>query len=268
VEISFAVWNVEKFKYLPQRVRAVSALIQNHSPDVFALLEFLEKKAARKLIRTDYFREYDFGVTDSVRGMEILVGWKRRKFSQVLYTQRRDFQASNLDLRPGGLLSVFPVSNEEVCTNFLFLHTDSGTDAAAFENRSIMFRKIWSLQQALAQIPEQNGSARLIAMGDLNTMGRRGGPNAKAEIAGLSADAEQKGMRLLSKSHDTTWSSDGARTSNLDHVLASSELTFVRQQPSDAEITLDGWISRYGDERVNFAKNISDHCLLFGRLRN
>ena len=264
---SFAVWNVEKFKFSPQRARAVGQLIKNHDPDVFGILEFLAKDAARKLVRSDDFQAYDFAFTDSEQGIEILVGWKRGKFAQALYTQRRELQVGNRRLRPGGLISVLE-KNSEVFTNLLFLHTDSGTDSQAFKNRQAMFGKIWSMKRALEKLPEQNGQARLVAMGDLNTMGRKGGPNAAEEIAKLDADAQDKGMRILAKSHEHTWSSDGKKKSNLDHVIASTDLQFKNLQagPPPAQVLVDGWVNRTGEARTNFVKNISDHSLLFAEI--
>jgi hypothetical protein len=99
---SLAVWNIERFNYTPQRVRAVGQLLTKHDPDVFGILEFLAKDAARRLVRSDDFQPYDFAFTDSDQGIEILVGWKRGKFAQALYTQRREMQVGNLRLRSGG----------------------------------------------------------------------------------------------------------------------------------------------------------------------
>jgi hypothetical protein len=263
---SFAVWNVEKFKYLPQRVRAVGQMIANHNPDVIGILEFLDKDAARRLVRSDHLSDYDFAFTDSARSIEILVGWRRGVFDQVLYTQRRELQVGNINLRPGGLLSVLP-KNADAFTNFLFLHTDSGKDPQAFANRKLMFDKIWSLRERLAALPEQGGEARLITLGDLNTMGQTNGSSAAEEIAALEQAALANSMRVLPKTHAHTWSSDGKRMSNLDHVIASSELAFKPQEPAPAEVLVDGWVNRTGAERVNFVKNISDHSLLFGEVR-
>jgi Endonuclease/Exonuclease/phosphatase family len=266
---SLAVWNVEKFRYLPQRVKAVGELIASHNPDVIGILEFLDKDAARRLVRSDALAGYDFAFTDSDQGIEILVGWKRGVFEQVLYTQRREMQAGNRRLRPGGLLSVLEKGQTSAggrFNNLLFLHTDSGTDAQAYLNRQAMFGKVFSLRAALANLPEQRGQARLIALGDLNTMGRQGGPNGAAEIAALQAEAAAKGMRLLPKTHPHTWSSDGVRKSNLDHVLASDELRFKPVPGGTAEVLVDGWVNREGEARKNFVRNISDHSLLLARL--
>lgn len=264
---SFAVWNIEKFNYVPQRVRAVGQLIKSHDPDVFGVLEFLAKDAARKLVRSEDFLDYDFAFTDSDAGIEILVGWKRSKFAQVLYTQRREMQVGNRRLRPGGLLSVLE-KDSGTFANLLFLHTDSGTDDKAYRNRQALFGKIWSMKRALERLPEQNGQARFVAMGDLNTMGRVGGPNAAAEIEELRARALTSGMRMLPKTHDKTWSSDGTRSSNLDHMIASADLQFVPQPAGTgpAEVLVDGWVNRSGEARRNFVRNISDHCLLYAQV--
>jgi hypothetical protein len=266
---SFAVWNVKRFQAHPQRIRAVGQLVRTHDPDVFGILEFLDKEAARRLVRSDEFKPYDFAFTDSAKGIEILVGWKRGRFAQALYTQRREMQAGNLNLRPGGLLSVLDEA-DGVFTNLLFLHTDSGKDAGAFANRQAMFGKIWSLQRALAALPEQRGSARLVALGDLNTMGRTGGPNAKTEIAGLAQAALANGMRLATKTHPHTWRNVGGTKSNLDHVVASAELGFVPQAGPGgalADVGVDGWVHRSGQALDSFVRNISDHCLLHATLR-
>lgn len=265
---SFAVWNVKRFQAHPARIRAVGQLIRAHDPDVFGILEFLDKEAARRLVRSDEFQPYDFAFTDSAKGIEILVGWKRARFVQALYTQRREMQVGNLNLRPGGLLSVLDAA-DGVFTNLLFLHTDSGKDATAFANRQAMFGKIWSLQRALAALPEQRGTARLVALGDLNTMGRTGGPNAAAEIAALTEAAQDNGMRVATKTHPRTWRNVGGTTSNLDHVVASAELAFVPQigpGGTVAEVGVDGWVNRSGQALDNFVRNISDHCLLHATL--
>jgi hypothetical protein len=158
---------------------------------------------------------------------------------------------------------------DEVFTNLLFLHTDSGTDPLAYKNRQTMFGKVWSMKKALAKLLEQNGQARLIAMGDLNTMGRKGGSSAVEEIADLGNQAANAGMAILTKSHDKTWSSDGKKMSNLDHVIASDdvELKILQAGSPPIQIVVDGWVNRTGEARVNFVKNISDHSLLYGEVK-
>jgi len=265
---SFAVWNIERFNYVPQRLVAVGQLIKNHGPDAFGILEFLAKDAARKLVRGDDFQPYDFAFTDSKQGIEILVGWKRGKFDQVLYTQRRELQVGNERLRPGGLISLLE-KGSNVFTNLLFLHADSGSDSEAYKNRQTMFGKIWSMKRTLEKLPEQKGQAKLIALGDLNTMGKKNGPSSSEEIVELETQAKKNGMRILQKTHGHTWSSDGKKMSNLDHVIASDDVEFkiLQAGPPPAQVLVDGWVNRTGEARTNFVKNISDHCLLFAEVK-
>jgi hypothetical protein len=135
-----------------------------------------------------------------------------------------------------------------------------------------MFEKIWSLKETLDAITGGDNTARFIAMGDLNTMGRsRSGEysqiSGEQEIEGLKRDAQDNGMKLLSKNYKATWrrgSSDPDFESNLDHGIATPNLSFESiENPTDgrrAEIGVDGWNHLAGDEKEDFTENISDHC--------
>lgn len=273
---SFLVWNVERFRATSDaRIRNVADHIRDQRPDVFGILEFQGKDAARRLV-TDFFGEYDFAMTDSKMKLEILVGYRRGKFAQVIYTQRREFFAGNLNLRPGGLLSLRQ-PNERAFYNLLFLHTDSGRDEADYRNRQEMFRKTWSLKHTLAGLPIQGGHARLIALGDLNTMGRSATAtqpaiSGAAEITALRQDAIANGMRVTDKSVDQTWSNpSGSRRSELDHVIASDDVALQRwvydADPTNIfEIDVHGWNDRSGAARRSFIETISDHCSLWGEV--
>ena len=283
---NFLVWNVEKFKATnTTRIRTVADHIKNQNPDVFSILEFSgkssaqnpsqKKDAARRLI-SQFLPEYDFGLTDSKRRLELLTGWKRGVFDQVLFTQRREFDASNPNLWPGGLLSVREVG-ASAFHNFLFLHTDSGRKKTDFDNRQTMFKKIWKLNKALQNLPIQGGNARFVVLGDLNTMGRRSVGNqpsipAKKEIADLTSDAQANGMRALNKSFNKTWSNpSGGRKSDLDHVIASDDLTmqkwvFAATPGVPFEVEVKGWNDRTGNPRRSFIENISDHCSLWAQI--
>lgn len=273
---SFLVWNVEHFQARPDRIEKVDKLIEHFKPDVFGILEFQAKDVARSLVQK-FFGEYDFAFTDSKLAIEILVGWKRGEFRQVIYTQRREFQAGNINLRPGGLLS-FRQEGSEVFDNLLFLHTDSGTEDEDYKNRQTMFEKIWHMKSAIEGLPAQQGQARFIVLGDLNTMGRKKLSNsrptiyARHEIEQLRLAAQNAGMRVLTKSHERTWSTpSGSQKSELDHVIASTDLQFVQKTSQDAEtspfeIEVHGWNKLSGHERRDFIKNISDHCALFGEV--
>ncbi len=220
---SLLCWNIEKFNdSKPERIQAVADAIRAHDPDVIGILEFLAKDAARRLVR-DFFPDYDFAFTDSKMAIEILVGWRRGRFAQVLYTQRRELQAGSENLRPGGLLCVRQ-KNSQQFNNMLFLHTDSGVTAKEYKTRRTMFGKIFSLNKVLQTLHEQEGKSRFIALGDLNTMGRVKAPRVTPvteteEIAQLVIAAGEANMQLLEKSAPKTWSSPtGSKKGNLDHV--------------------------------------------------
>ncbi len=283
---TFLVWNVEKFKATnTSRIRTVADHIKDQDPDVLCILEFMgkssalnpagKKDAARRLI-SEFLPNYDFGLTDSKKRIEILTGWKRNKFAQVLYTQRREFDANNPNLRPGGLLSVREVGAKSF-HNFLFLHTDSGRKKRDYDNRQSMFKKIWKLKRALQNLPIQAGAARFVAMGDLNTMGRSAVGNLPSisgtqEITALVQSAQTNGMRILSKSFAKTWSNpSGSKKSNLDHVIASDDLKFQEwifdnDDSTKFEVEVKGWNERTGNARKSFIENISDHCSLWGEI--
>ena len=270
----FLVWNIEHFRHdNAARTAMVAEQIRAFQPDVFGILEFQAKKAARRLVR-DHFPEYDFAFTDSKMAIEILVGWRRGRFAQVLYTQRRDLRET-IHLRPGGLLSVRQPGQTRF-DNLLFLHTDSGKSLTDYANRQKVFRKIWKIKSALQALPAQNNQARFIALGDMNTMGRKKTNTkktipAKDEVEKLKEDALKKGMRVLQKSHEKSWSnSSGSMKGELDHVIASNDLSFQTFQfvgePGTFQIEVDGWVNLTGTARRNFIENISDHSLLFGEV--
>ena len=166
-----------------------------------------------------------------------MVGVRRGVFEQVIWTQRRDFMARNLDLRPGGLSSLS--CGGEYFT-LLFLHTKSGTGKSDHAARQQVLQKIWKLRSALrASAPGRRDN--LIVLGDVNTMGRRGQVSGQDEIAGPAADAGRNGMSLAPKDRDATWHEwdkgprrrrrklalaelKGAKRSDLDHVIHSNEL--------------------------------------------
>jgi len=275
MSFKFMSWNIRHFQGgSQQRLEEVDAHIGAEDPDVFGIIEFQAKDVARRIV-TEYYPEYDFGMTDSKVQLDFLIGWKRGKFNRVIYTQRRDFQVGKINLRPGGLLS-FQEKGNAPFTNILFLHTDSGRTKKDYDNRKAMFSKIFSLKHALEGLTIQNGNARLIVLGDLNTMGRAKTATsptvpAKDEIDSLGQDAVAAGMRLLTKSHDKTWSNkSGSSKSNLDHVIASNDLNFsqyyfVDDPAKTFEIEVYGWNNVVNaNARKSWIENISDHCALVG----
>jgi hypothetical protein len=258
-------WNVEHFRGGAARVKKVADHIKADAPDVFGLLE-VENVDVLGLMQT-HFPDFDFGLTDGPQGMEILAGWRRNKFQQVVFTQKREFKLFNPALRPGALLTVTVQGRMH---NVLFLHTDSGTDAPAFGNRVEMFDKVWKMKDAMDGIAGQAGG-RLLVLGDLNTMGLQFPKknlasqlvNTAKELTALSAFAAKAAMTLPAKSHDATFN-NGNLVSDLDHALASTnlQLTKLGQRPdgTDFRVRVRGWQQLAGAARKDFIDNISDHC--------
>jgi exonuclease III len=262
-------WNIENYSGDPARTAEAVAHIKKNDPDVIGFCEIKDKAALRSLLQ-DNLSDYDFGVTDGREGIELLAGWRRGKFEQALYTQRREFKAGNDSLRPGSLLSVKSAGE---FFNFLFLHTDSGTKGTDYANRQAMFEKIWSLKETLDDITT-DGPTNLVVMGDLNTMGRtQSGAfpkvSGQTEIDELARDAQAAGMLMLGKNQDRTWARVNQSGpdigklrmhSNLDHVLATDNLAFVAQS-GGKEVEVRGWVdATTNDERFDFVQGISDHC--------
>lgn len=277
--IKFLSWNVRHFRGDENRAKEVARLVNSFEPDVFGLLEFKAKDVMRTMM-FDSFPHFDFAVTDSKMGTEITVGWKRNRFQQVIWTQKREFLGGNVNLRPGGLLSV---NENDVIYNFLFLHTDSGTGSADYDNRQDMFAKIWSLNKKLKSISTTD-TPNLIALGDLNTMGQGTVLTAEDEIEGLSSSAGNHKMKLLSKDKLNTWHQwgkgprsnrrklkveeiDSAMRSNLDHVLTSETINVSTVGENGKEIKVKGWNQLTGLERVDFLWDVSDHSVIFGTIR-
>ena len=275
-KFSFMFWNVENFYGKAKRTDKVYKHIDCLNPDLFCLCEIKDKAALRSLLM-ERLTDYDFAVTDGAEGIELLTGWRRGFFNQVLFTQRREFKGDSAWLRPGSLATVNYKGNY---FNFLFLHTHSGTDSRAYNNRRDMYRKIWKLKKKLDEITN-GGNANFITLGDLNTMGRRADGRSRAisaeeEIKDLQDAAAKVDMRMLSKTHNLTlaWKrrkdEDKYRFSNVDHVLATKSLRFNKVSSNTeqkAEVRVDGWNRLEDPERTKFIKCISDHCSLYAELK-
>ena len=278
MSFSFMFWNVERFAGGAERTDEVQAHIESLNPDLLCLCEIRDKVALRSLLMNQ-LTSYDFAVTDGAQEIELLTGWRRGAFEQILFTQRREFKAENNRLRPGSLATV---KHDGDYFNFLFLHTDSGTSFRDYNNRLEMYDKIWSLKEKLDLITE-GGRAKFVTLGDLNTMGKRASGGfpaiiASQEIQDLQNDAAAAGMRMLSKTHDHTlaWKKRASepqyRLSNLDHVLASSDLQFKQVSGATgpaAEVRVEGWnhLDLDDPQGKHFVEEISDHCALYCELQ-
>ncbi len=270
MKFSVLSWNVESFKGTPAQLASVATHITALNPDVFGIFE-VEKVDIVALI-TQHLPGYDYNVTDGPENKEILVAVRKGKFEHSIFTQKREFKSYNPALRPGAMLNLWL---GETIYNILFLHTDAGTNAASFGNRNEMFDKIWKVKHALDKLPPQDpAGSRLIALGDMNTMGLRFPGQTKKytrvpedeEIAILAAVAQQEGMTRLPKEFEKTYN-NGRVTSNLDHVLATTNLAF-NPLGKDADgktfyVRVTGWQQLSGAARKTFINTISDHCSLY-----
>jgi len=249
-------WNVEHFKDGTARVKDVAKHIRDQNPDIFGVFE-VEGGDVQDLMQNQ-FPKYDFNITDGPQQMETIVAHRRGKFSQVVFTQKREFKLYNPQLRPGALLSALLGSD---FYNILFLHTDSGTEAPDFGNRQEMFEKIASVKKGLDKLAQ--GDSRLIALGDFNTMGlffptRRksdGRVTAEEEVSALDAAGHKVKMSILPKDFSETYF-NGTLKSNLDQVIASDNLQIT------APVAVRGWQQLAGTARQKFIENVSDHCSL------
>lgn len=249
-------WNVEHFKGGTARVADVAKHIRDQNPDVFGIFE-VQGADVLDLMR-NRFPEYDFSITDGPQQMETIVAHRRGTFSQVVFTQKREFKLYNPQLRPGALLLVRLGPD---FFNILFLHTDSGTAAPDFGNRQEMFEKIVSIKKALDKLAQEDG--RLIALGDFNTMGMffptsrksNGRVTGDEEVSALDSAGDKVKMSILTKDFSDTYS-NGKTQSNLDQVIASDSLGIM------TPVAVRGWQQLAGAARQKFISEISDHCSL------
>ncbi len=278
-KFSFLSWNVRHFKGGKPRLNDVDAFIAELGPDVFGLIEYQGKSSIRELM-VDRFPEYDFAVTDSTGNLEVVVGYRRGKFDQVVWTQKRQFNDRKRHLRPGALISL-RLGNEFY--NLLFLHTDSGTKEKDYKNRQKVFAKVWRLKKALGK-RAASGNSNLIVLGDLNTMGKGRTITGASEIRKLEKAAKKNGLRMLSKDWGATWSQwgkgprgnrrklkvselDDLDTSNLDHVIAADEVQLEPTGDNGEDVHVKGWRQLAGAKKTNFLWHLSDHCGLFGKVK-
>jgi len=260
-------WNVEKFNGDQAQLSEVTNQISTIDPDVFGIFEVENVNIVDLIV--NYLPDYDFYLTDGPQNMEILIGVRIGKFEQTTFTQKRQFKVYNPFLRPGAFITL---RIQGLHYNILFLHTDSGTEAPDFGHRAEMFEKVWHLRNALNKINPDPGDAKLIILGDLNTMGlqypyrrvshRR--VEEKEEIDALEEFAHRRDMVVLKKEYETTFN-NLEYESNLDHVLATENVTFGDLGQTDSEpykVKVTGWHQLQGAARRRFIENISDHCSL------
>jgi len=271
MKFSLLSWNVEAFEGQETQLKSVADHITKLDPDVFGLFE-VENVNIISLI-TNHLPGYDYNLTDGPQNKEILVAVRKGKFQHSIFTQKREFKAYNPTLRPGAFLSL---SLNDEFYNILFLHTDSGTEAKSFGNRNEMFDKIWNLKKTLDKMVTDGAGVKLIALGDLNTMGLKYPSNRKSDTRVLESDevealtkiAAKEKMTLPKKEFDVTYN-NSKLTGDLDHILATDNIAFEQLKDANGNpffVKVTGWQQLQGNERKNFIETISDHCSLYCKI--
>lgn len=265
-------WNIEHFKSDTNRTKRIADRIKTHNPDIFAILE-TESLDTFEMMKT-HFPTYNFHITDGRETQEIMVGVRNGVFNQVAFTQKREFDNGNPYLRPGALLTL---TKGAQIYNVLFLHNDSGPDAAAFGNRFEMIDKVKNMAKAIHRIKPD---AKVIIAGDLNTMGMAFPSQRVAdkrvtmleEIAGVASLMAQYDFTWGVKEFDATWlSKPGRYDSNLDHVIhsATTELKQLgtRADGTPFNVKVEGWIGLTTAQQQTYMDNYSDHCLIYWEVK-
>ena len=255
-----ASWNVEHFKNNPDRIKLVIGFLEKQKPDVFALYEVESKDVYTALV--EKMPNYSFHITEGEQTQEILVGAKKSITS--FFTQKTEFKSGNTYLRPGALLTV-RVGNANY--QLLFLHTKSSTKPIGLGLRDDMFDRAFKFKKTLDKT--EGKPANYLFLGDLNTMGMQYPFNREIlvdfELRKLDSGAKRVKMRRLTKNRPFTWwngSDGGLKPSNLDHVIAASQIKF--KQFAGADIDVRGWPEKETEkEQTEWIKTYSDHGLLF-----
>ncbi len=256
-------WNIEDFAGGADRTNKIVSHIRQTDPDIIGICEVRDKIALRKVI-SEHFPDFDFAITDGDQEVELAVGWRRGFFEQTLFTQRREFKTDKPDLRPGALLSV---RHQNDTYNLLFLHADSGRKLKDYENRRQVFDHVWSLKDSLNRI--DGGDAKLVVLGDFNTMGHDATGATPAmhgdkEIRALDKAANKRTMNLLSKSDKNSFLQvhDGEIkfAADLDHALISRSVSLAKTEKG-TRVMVRGWVDGKDDaEKIDFVETMSDHA--------
>lgn len=267
---SVASWNVKHFKkgddpVDSERVNRVLTFLKNQSPDVFALYEVVGKDLWRDIMKK--FPKYVFEITEGRQTQEILVGI--RDGYTCFMTQRVEFKSGVTAMRPGLLATILL---DDVEYSLLFLHLASFPKPRGFGLRDDMMYKALKLRKHLDENVEGEDKAHYIIMGDLNTMGLKYPFNrsisANTELRNWDEDAlDDWKMKRLTKTFDKTWrSASNGKESNLDHVYASTNLTFKEFEKNDVKGFVDvrGWVDEPNKQKKNeWVEAYSDHSLLY-----
>ena len=152
----------------------------------------------------------------------------------------------------------------------------SGNDPRGMGLRDDMLERAFEFRRTLDASEGGAGKAKYLFLGDLNTMGMEypfdRSIDAKLELAKWDRYAARAkiAMRRLPKTHDATWfngSTSSLPPSNLDHVYASTNLSFrafKRSDGTDANVAMRGWVQQATPAaRDKWIAGYSDHSLMY-----
>lgn len=265
---SVASWNVKHFKGEASRVSRVSQFLKDQKPDIFALYEVTGSEVYTEL--SSRFPKYTFQITEGKESQEILVGIKNSLTAFI--TQKLEFKSGATYMRPGLLVTI---SRDGRNYSLLFLHVASGSNPRGMGLRDDMITRAIKFRKKLDDVSGGKGKAYYIFLGDLNTMGleypydRDIAPDLELKRADSRASRYYR-MRRLSKTSDVTWSggsNSGLPDSNLDHVYASTNLSFKQYRKNTGpyrDVDVRGWVDYNAQSvRNEWLSKYSDHSLLY-----
>jgi len=266
---SVASWNVEHFKDDLSRVSRVVDFLAAQNPDVLGLYEVEGKQIFSTLVAK--MPGYTFQITEGPQTQEILVGVKKNLTAFI--TQKVEFRSGTTHMRPGQLVTITKGG-----TNYalLFLHLSSGTNPRGMGLRDDMIERAFEFRRTLDKASGGEGKSRYVFLGDLNTMGMEYPFDhdiaAEVELQKCDRYAKRKkiAMRRLAKTHDASWNNGSQSSippSNLDHVFASTNLSFRQFPRSDgekAQVSVRGWVDEPTTAKQDtWIAKYSDHSLLY-----
>jgi hypothetical protein len=125
----------------------------------------------------------------------------------------------------------------------------------------------FNLKNAMVKVPESNGNAKFLFMGDLNTMGMNltylNDVKESEEISRLMEQADARDMKLLQKDHPTTWTNGKGWYSDLDHVVASTSINFKTWNGKQVKVLSWNQYTQGSPKFNEFVNRISDHCSIY-----
>lgn len=264
--LKFISWNIKHFSGRnPRRLSDIISYLKYVNADIISLYEVKGSLVFDKLGKT--LPGYIWMTTSGPQSQEILVG-VRASLGHIGFEQTDSFKSGNNFLRPGMLTTIQIKGRPQV--TFLSLHLKSHADYMANAIRAEQFRALYSLSKSL-----RRKGIKLIAMGDLNTMGLDlpygYGFGSDGEFKLAQRKIKNAGLRLIDKDWDHTWSpseNSDYPPSDLDHVIAHKDVVFIAQGKSGEAIKVD-WPRGYSPRSNKsewYRDTMSDHAPLIGAI--